>query len=162
MNNETFRYMIDFAAEFGLEYVLIDAGWYGDHRDGDGRHHEADPGARHPRPRGLREAEERPPDRLAQLGDHPRPDGRWRSRSTRSGASPGVKIDYMDRKDQEIVAFYQRAARTAAKYHLTVDFHGAYASSGEERTFPHWLTREGDHGPRVLQVERPRRPRGTT
>ena len=58
----------------------------------------------------------------------------------------GVKIDYMDRKDQEIVAFYQRATRTAAKYHLAVDFHGAYAGSGEERTFPNWLTREGVMG----------------
>ena len=35
MNTDTYRYMIDFAAEFGLDYVLIDAGWYGDHRDGD-------------------------------------------------------------------------------------------------------------------------------
>jgi alpha-glucosidase len=62
-----------------------------------------------------------------------------------------VKIDYMDRKDQEIVAFYQRAARTAARYHLAVDFHGAYASSGEERTFPNWLTREGIMGLEYLK-----------
>ena len=33
MNNATFEHFIDFAAEFGLEYVLIDAGWYGSHRD---------------------------------------------------------------------------------------------------------------------------------
>jgi alpha-glucosidase len=63
----------------------------------------------------------------------------------------GVKVDYMDRKDQEIVAFYQRAARTAAKYHLAIDFHGAYAGSGEERTFPNWLTREGVMGLEYLK-----------
>jgi alpha-glucosidase len=63
----------------------------------------------------------------------------------------GVKIDYMDRKDQEIVSFYQRATRTAAKYHLAVDFHGAYAGSGEERTFPNWLTREGVMGLEYLK-----------
>src|SRR3989442_734925 len=49
----------------------------------------------------------------------------------------------MNRKDQEIVAFYRLVLRTAAKHHLTVDFHGAYAPSGEERTWPNLLTREG-------------------
>jgi alpha-glucosidase len=38
MNTDTYKYMVDFAAEFGLDYVLIDAGWYGDHRDGTGHH----------------------------------------------------------------------------------------------------------------------------
>src|SRR5207249_1498510 len=28
MNTETFKYFIDFAAKYGLEYVVIDAGWY--------------------------------------------------------------------------------------------------------------------------------------
>jgi alpha-glucosidase len=49
----------------------------------------------------------------------------------------------MNRKDQEIVAFYHRVLRTAARYHLAVDFHGAYTGSGEERTWPNLLTREG-------------------
>jgi alpha-glucosidase len=63
----------------------------------------------------------------------------------------GVKIDYMDRKDQEMVAFYQRTLRTAAKHHLTVDFHGAYTGSGEERTWPNLLTREGVMGLEYLK-----------
>ena len=145
MNDETFRHFIDFAAEFGLEYVLIDAGWYGDHRDG---------GADITRPipemdiPGLAAyAKGKNVGLLVWLN--------WEAvREQMDVAFPlyekwglaGVKIDYMDRKDQEIVAFYQRATRTAAKYHLTVDFHGAYAGSGEERTFPNWLTREGVMG----------------
>jgi alpha-glucosidase len=52
----------------------------------------------------------------------------------------------MDRKDQEIVAFYRRTLRTAARHHLAVDFHGAYCPTGEERTFPNLLTREGVMG----------------
>jgi alpha-glucosidase len=46
------------------------------------------------------------------------------------------------RKNQKIVTFYQQTARTAARYHLTIDFHKTYASSNEERTFPNWLTRK--------------------
>ncbi len=142
MNNETFRHFIDFAAEYGLEYVLVDAGWYGDHRDG-----EADI------TRPIPEMD------LPGLAAYAKEKGvalqvwlNWEAvREQMDVAFPlyekwglaGVKIDYMDRKDQEIVAFYQRAARTAAKHRLTVDFHGAYAGSGEERTFPNWLTREG-------------------
>jgi alpha-glucosidase len=63
----------------------------------------------------------------------------------------GVKIDFMDRKDQEMVSFYQRTLRAAAAHHLTVDFHGAYTGSGEERTWPNFLTREGVMGLEYLK-----------
>jgi alpha-glucosidase len=145
MNDETFRHFVDFAAEFGLEYVLIDAGWYGDHRDGGADITKPIPELDIP---ALVEYGKAKNVRLMVWLN-------WEAvREQMDVAFPlyekwglaGVKIDYMDRKDQEIVAFYQRAARTAAKYHLAVDFHGAYASSGEERTFPNWLTREGIMG----------------
>jgi alpha-glucosidase len=150
MNDETFRYFIDFAAEFGLEYVLIDAGWYGDHRDGGADITKSIPEMDVPglvaygKAKNVRlmvwlnwEAVREQMDVAFPLYE------RW--------GLAGVKVDYMDRKDQEIVAFYQRAARTAAKYHLAIDFHGAYASSGEERTFPNWLTREGIMGLEYLK-----------
>jgi alpha-glucosidase len=150
MNDETFRHFIDFAAELSLEYVLIDAGWYGDHRDGGADITQTVPGLDIPglvaygRARNVRlmvwlnwEATRDQMDVAFPLYE------KW--------GLAGVKIDYMDRKDQEIVAFYQRAARTAAKHHLLVDFHGAYASSGEERTFPHWVTREGILGLEYLK-----------
>jgi alpha-glucosidase len=150
MNDETFRHFIDFASEFGLEYVLIDAGWYGDHRDGDADITRPIPGLDIP---GLVEYGRKKNVRLMVWLN-------WEAtRGQMDVAFPlyekwglaGVKVDYMDRKDQEIVAFYQRAARTAAKYHLAIDFHGAYASSGEERTFPNWLTREGILGLEYLK-----------
>jgi alpha-glucosidase len=145
MNDETFRYFIDFASEFGLEYMLIDAGWYGDHRDGGADITKSIPEMDIP---GLVEHGKKKNVRLMVWLN-------WEAvRDQMDVAFPlyekwglaGVKVDYMDRKDQEIVAFYQRAARTAAKYHLAIDFHGAYAGSGEERTFPNWLTREGIMG----------------
>jgi alpha-glucosidase len=145
MNDETFRHFIDFAAEFGLEYVLVDAGWYGDHRDG-----------------GADITKPIPEMDIAALAAYGRQKNvglllwlNWEAvRDQMDVAFPlyehwgvkGVKVDYMDRKDQEIVAFYHRTLRTAAKYHLAVDFHGAYAGSGEERTFPNGLTREGIMG----------------
>lgn len=58
----------------------------------------------------------------------------------------GVKIDYMDRNDQEMVNFYHRTVKAAAEHHLAVDFHGAYPPAGLRRTYPNLLTREGVMG----------------
>ena len=55
----------------------------------------------------------------------------------------GVKIDFMDRYDREIVNWYRRIAACAAENRLLLDFHGAYAPDGIERTYPNVLTREG-------------------
>jgi alpha-glucosidase len=58
----------------------------------------------------------------------------------------GVKIDFMDRDDQEIVQYYERVAKLAAQHHLLVDFHGAYKPTGWHRTYPNVITREGVMG----------------
>jgi alpha-glucosidase len=55
----------------------------------------------------------------------------------------GVKVDFMDLDDQEMVAWYRRVLRKAAEHHLMIDFHGAYKGDGIERTYPNLLTREG-------------------
>lgn len=55
----------------------------------------------------------------------------------------GIKIDFMDRDDQQMVNWYRRIIQTAAQYHLMVDFHGAYKPDGIERTYPNMITREG-------------------
>lgn len=55
----------------------------------------------------------------------------------------GVKIDFMDRYDREMVNWYRRITACAAENRLMVDFHGAYVSDGLERTYPNLLTREG-------------------
>ena len=58
----------------------------------------------------------------------------------------GWKIDFMNRDDQPMVAFYEKAARTAAKYHQFVDFHGAFKPAGLTRTWPNVLNFEGVNG----------------
>ena len=55
----------------------------------------------------------------------------------------GVKIDFMDRMDQDMTRWYKMICQKAAEHHLIVDFHGAYRPDGIERTYPNLLTREG-------------------
>lgn len=55
----------------------------------------------------------------------------------------GVKIDFMEGDDQEMVLWYENTLRLAAKYNLMVNLHGAYKPTGVERTFPNLMTREG-------------------
>ena len=55
----------------------------------------------------------------------------------------GIKIDFVNRDDQEGVQFYYDVAREAAKHHLMVDFHGTRTPWGIERTYPNVLSYEG-------------------
>ncbi|GHT38268.1 alpha-glucosidase [Bacteroidia bacterium] len=55
----------------------------------------------------------------------------------------GIKIDFMDRDDQEMVNWYHDIVRCAAENQLMVDFHGAYKPDGIIRTWPNLVTREG-------------------
>ena len=55
----------------------------------------------------------------------------------------GVKIDFMDRDDQEMVNWYRKIIKKAAQHKLMVNFHGAYKPDGIERTYPNMITREG-------------------
>ena len=147
MNDATMRHYIDFASEFGLEYMLVDAGWYAPKAWGEGADLKADitktvpeidlPGlVGYARGRGVglilwlhwipaREQMDRAFPFYERLG------------------VKGVKIDFMDRDDQEMVAFYHRVLKKAAEHHLVVDLHGAYKPTGLARTYPNYLTQEG-------------------
>ncbi|HUX56516.1 MAG TPA: glycoside hydrolase family 97 protein [Bacteroidales bacterium] len=58
----------------------------------------------------------------------------------------GIKIDFMDRDDQQMVNWYHDIIKYAAENHLLVDFHGAYKPDGIIRTWPNMITREGVMG----------------
>jgi alpha-glucosidase len=58
----------------------------------------------------------------------------------------GIKIDFMDRDDQQMVNWYHEIIKSAAENHLLVDFHGAYKPDGIIRTWPNMITREGVMG----------------
>jgi len=55
----------------------------------------------------------------------------------------GVKIDFMNRDDQEMVNWYEKITKAAAEHHLMVNFHGAFKPTGMNRTYPNQITREG-------------------
>jgi alpha-glucosidase len=55
----------------------------------------------------------------------------------------GIKIDFVNRDDQVGVQFYYDVARVAAEHHLMVDFHGTRTPWGIERTYPNVLSYEG-------------------
>ncbi len=58
----------------------------------------------------------------------------------------GIKIDFMDRDDQDMVNWYHEIIKCAAENKLLVDFHGAYKPDGIIRTWPNMITREGVMG----------------
>lgn len=58
----------------------------------------------------------------------------------------GVKIDFMDSESQERLAFFKSCLEIAAKHKIMINFHGANKPAGEERTWPHWMTREAIYG----------------
>jgi alpha-glucosidase len=55
----------------------------------------------------------------------------------------GVKIDFMNRDDQDMVNWYEKIVKAAAEHHLMVNFHGAFKPTGMIRTYPNQITREG-------------------
>lgn len=150
MNNETMKHYIDFAAENGLEYMLIDAGWYGFHRNKEADITQMIPEIDIP---GLVEyARAKDVAILIWLN--------WESVKRQMDVAfalyekwgvAGVKIDYMDRDDQEVVDFYWKTVKKAAEHRLIVDFHGAYKPTGMRRTFPNLMTREGILGLEYLK-----------
>lgn len=140
INNDTYKYYIDFAAQYGIPYIILDEGWAKSTRN--------------------------PYDTIDDIN---LPELIQYGKSKNVGlilwlpwltveknmdlfaryeqwGVPGVKIDFMDRQDQAMVNFYERVAREAAKHHILVDFHGAYKPSGLERRFPNLLSYEGVRG----------------
>jgi alpha-glucosidase len=150
MNNETMRYYIDFASEFGLEYMLIDAGWYTPVAWGPNADLKADitktvaaidlPGL-------VEYARSRNVGVWVWLNWVPANDQMDKAFPYYETLGiKGVKVDFMDRDDQEMVAFYHRILKTAAAHHLMVDLHGAYKPTGLARTYPNYVTQEGVMG----------------
>lgn len=142
MNTATMLHYADFAAEYGLEYLLIDAKWYGPHKDASQDITTTIPEV--DLPKIITYATERNVDVLLWLN--------WENtRDQMDVAFPlyekwgikGVKIDYMNRDDQEVVRFYHDVTRKAAEHRLMVDFHGSYKPTGIRRTYPNLMTREG-------------------
>jgi alpha-glucosidase len=146
MNTATMKHYIDFAARHKFEYMLVDAGWAPLLPDG------------------------RTEDIMSFIPECNIPDiiaygnrkgvkvllwVEWRALDARMDevmalyekwGAAGIKVDYMNRDDQDMVNYYERVVRKAAEHRLTVDFHGAFKPTGLRRAYPNLLTREGVMG----------------
>ena len=142
INNDTYKYYIDFASEHGIEYVILDEGWAVNLK--------AD----------LMQVI--PEIDLQELVDYGKLKNvgiilwagyyafdRDMENVVKHYAEMGVKgfkVDFMDRDDQEMMNFLYRAAETCARYQMMVDFHGICKPTGLQRTYPNVINYEGVYG----------------
>ena len=142
INNDTYKYYIDFASANGIEYDILDDGWSVN---------------------GVADLFQVVPEidleMLIQYASERNVGlilwaGYWSfdrdmeevCRYYSDLGIKGFKVDFMDRDDQYMTHFHQRAAETAAKYKLLLDFHGTYKPVGLSRTYPNVVNYEGVHG----------------
>ena len=149
MNMETLKYYVDFASEYKMEYYTIDGGWC--------------PGVTwfkdNPEVDQLKAADGIDIPALAKYAanknvglflwvryDNIKSDMEKIFSTFEKWGIKGVKIDFMDSDDQDMVNWYEKCLASAAKYHLLVNFHGAYKATGLNRTYPNYITQEGVKG----------------
>jgi alpha-glucosidase len=140
VNDATYRHYIDFAAAHGIEYVILDEGWYvlGDVL-------KVVPGidvkalADYGRQKGvgviLWVVWKTLADQLVPALDQFQ---RW--------GVEGIKVDFMQRDDQLVIDFYHRLCSEAAQRQLLVDFHGGIRPALMTRTWPNLISTEGVMG----------------
>ena len=140
VNTATYKYYIDFASKHGIEYVILDEGWY---KLGNL----------------LQVVPEMNIEELVAYGKQKNVGiilwVVWKTLDDQFGPAfdqftrwgvKGLKVDFMQRDDQKVMDFYERVCREAAKRKLLVDFHGGIRAATMTRTWPNLLTNEGVRG----------------
>lgn len=136
VNTETAKYFIDYCAEQGFRYFLFDDGWCAK----EDLLHEVD---------GLNMAEvtayakTKGVDVMLWVIWHAL-ENQWDEAFNlfEKWGIKGIKMDFMNRDDQQMVEFYEAVARKAAEKKMVVNYHGAYKPCGLRRKYPNVLTRE--------------------
>jgi alpha-glucosidase len=157
MNTATMKHYIDFASASGFAYMLIDAGWAAQPAGGKTGPNDsmADITKTNPdvdMPSILSYANEK--HVKIWLWSHWTSIDKYMDQAFplfEKWGVAGVKIDFMNRDDQQMVAFYHKVIELAATHHLMIDFHGAYKPDGLRRTWPNLITREGVMGKEYLK-----------
>ena len=142
INMDTYKYYIDFASRNGLEFIVLDEGWY-DPKSGD-------------------MLTVIPELDLTELIAYGKSKGveivLWTvfnvldsqlEAACKKYADMGIKgfkVDFLDRDDQTAVEMVYRIAEMTARYKLTLDLHGIYKPSGINRTYPHIINFESVFG----------------
>ena len=147
-NTATYEHYIDFAARFGIEYVIMDEGW-SKNLDVMEVNPETDV------PRIVSYANARGVGVILWCA-WPQLDGRQDEvfgKYAKMGVR-GFKIDFMDRDDQQMERFLEETAKVAAEWKLVIDYHGMHKPTGLSRTYPNVLNYEGVHGLENMKVEK--------
>ena len=134
---------IDLASSMGWPYMLIDWQWYGPFNQPDADIKKPAPQLNMPEILNYAKSKNVKCWLWMYNTDVFRFDFEEACRLFESWGIAGIKIDFMDSDDQEMVNWYRKVVTTAAKYHLMVDFHGAFKPDGWRRTYPNLVTREG-------------------
>ena len=142
VNNDTYKYYIDFAAANHIEYVILDEGWavkYANDLNQVVPEIDLEELVAYGKERGV--------GIILWAGYWPfTKDMENVCRHFSEMGIKGFKVDFMNRDDQPMVDWYRRAAEMCAKYHLLMNFHGAYKPTGLQRTYPNVVNFEGVHG----------------
>jgi len=140
INTQTYKYYIDFAAKYGIEYVILDEGWYK-----------------------LGNLLEVVPDlSIEELTAYGKQKNVgivlwvvWKTLDDQLEPAldqfqkwgvKGIKVDFMQRDDQLVVNFLHKVSRETAKRKMLVDFHGVQKSASMTRTWPNLISNEGVRG----------------
>lgn len=143
VDNETIKSYIDLAAEMGWPYQIIDWQWYGEFNTPASDITKVAPQLNMPDILAYAKKKNVRCWLWLYSSDVNRIDFDKACALYESWGIAGVKIDFMDSDDQQMVNWYHQTVKTAAKHHLMVDFHGAYKPDGFRRTYPNLVTREG-------------------
>ena len=140
INTRTYEYYVDFAAKYGLPYIILDDGWYK-----------------------LGDLLTVTPDlNMEELVSYARQKNvgliLWASWKTlddqlipaldqfEKWGIKGIKVDFMQRSDQIMINYFDKVCREAAKRHMLVDFHGDQKPAVMTRTWPNLINTEGVRG----------------
>ncbi|HZS06297.1 MAG TPA: glycoside hydrolase family 97 protein [Blastocatellia bacterium] len=140
INTQTYKYYIDFASKYGIEYIILDEGWY---KLGNL----------------LEVVPEMNIEELVAYGRQKKVGiilwVVWKTLDDQFEPAlnqfekwgiKGIKVDFMQRDDQPVINYYHKVCREAAKRRMLVDFHGAIRPATMTRTWPNLISTEGVRG----------------
>lgn len=142
VNTDTYKYYVDFAARYGLPYILMDEGWSKST---------------------LNIVEPKDALDLQEIISYGASKGvgvvlwaLWTPFASdgvekildvyQKWGVAGIKVDFMQMQDQNMVNLYEKIASEACERHILVDFHGAFKPAGLQRKYPNAMTFEGVYG----------------
>jgi alpha-glucosidase len=140
VNTETYKYYIDFAAKYGLPYIILDEGWYK-----------------------LGNVLEVVPEiNMEELTAYAKQKNVgiilwvvWKTLDDQMEPAlnqfskwgvQGIKVDFMQRSDQLLINFYNKLSYETAKRRMLVDYHGDQKPAVMTRTWPNLISTEGVRG----------------